>query len=73
MAVNCATPFDEFMNSVSSKFQKDVNGLALKFEDEDGVLVTLRDESDYDLAIETAKEISRGRINGRLAVWCADA
>lgn len=65
-------PFEEFMDKVSSKFRKSINGLGLKFKDEDGGKVTLRDESDYELAIETARESSKGKPEGKLEIWLTD-
>ncbi|KAG6857726.1 hypothetical protein H0H87_004142 [Tephrocybe sp. NHM501043] len=66
------TPFEEFMEKVTTKFGKGINGLSLKFKDEDGGKVTLRDESDYELAIETARESSKGKPEGKLEMWCVD-
>jgi len=43
----------------TSKFGKTIDGLGLKFKDEDGTHVSLRDDSDYDLAIETARRVPR--------------
>lgn len=51
MALTPELPFDEFLDRVTSKFNKSLNGLGLKFKDEDGTHVSLRDDSDYDLAI----------------------
>lgn len=65
--------FAEFLEKVTSKFQKQVNGLTLRFKDEDGGKVTLQDESDYELAIETARESSKGKAEGKLEIWCQDA
>lgn len=65
-------PFEEFMDKVTSKFRKSLNGLGLKFKDEDGGKVTLRDESDYELAIETARESSKGKPEGKLEIWLTD-
>lgn len=65
-------PFEEFMDKVTSKFGKSINGLLLKFKDEDGGMVSLRDESDYDMAIETAREHSKGMPEGKLEIWCTD-
>ncbi|KAF8973170.1 NADPH oxidase regulator NoxR [Flammula alnicola] len=62
-------PFPEFMDKVTAKFQKE---LSLRFKDEDGGKVTLRDESDYELAIETARENSKGKSEGKLEIWCQD-
>ncbi|KAF5345274.1 hypothetical protein D9758_008434 [Tetrapyrgos nigripes] len=72
MALTPETPFEEFMEKVTSKFGKGFGGLSLKFKDEDGGKVTLQDESDYDLAIETARESSKGKPEGKLEIWCAD-
>ncbi|KAJ7690705.1 hypothetical protein B0H17DRAFT_1064533 [Mycena rosella] len=73
MALTPETPFDEFMDKVTAKFGKDINGLTLKFKDEDGGRVSLRDESDYELAIETARESSKGKPEGKLEIWCMNA
>lgn len=72
MALTPETSFEEFMDKVTSKFGKPINGLGLKFKDEDGGKVTLRDESDYELAIETARESSKGKPEGKLEIWCTD-
>jgi tetratricopeptide (TPR) repeat protein len=65
-------PFANFMDKVTAKFGKQINGLGLKFKDEDGGKVTLRDESDYELAIETARESAKGKPEGKLELWCTD-
>jgi hypothetical protein len=49
-----------------------MNGLGLQFRDEDGGMVTLQDESDFDLAVETAREHAKGRPEGKLEIWCKD-
>ncbi|THH20394.1 hypothetical protein EUX98_g8592 [Antrodiella citrinella] len=72
MAIDAATPFDEFMERLTAKFEKSFGGLGLKFKDEDGGKVTLRDESDYELAIETARESAKGKPEGRLEIWCTE-
>ncbi|KAI5118279.1 hypothetical protein M0805_006020 [Coniferiporia weirii] len=63
----------EFMDAVAAKFRRGPDELALKFVDEDGGKISLRDESDFELAIETAREMSRGRAEGKLEVWVSDA
>ncbi|EEB97753.1 hypothetical protein MPER_02860, partial [Moniliophthora perniciosa FA553] len=72
MALTPETPFDEFMEKVTNKFGRSFGGLGLKFKDEDGGKVTLADESDYELAIETARESSKGKPEGKLEIWCTD-
>lgn len=73
MALAPETPFAEFVQKVCAKFGKAPGGLALRFKDEDGTRVSLRDESDFELAIETARESAKGKPEGRLEIWCADA
>lgn len=72
MALNPETSYDEFIDKVTSKFGKALGGLGLQFRDEDGGMVTLRDDSDFDLAIETARENAKGRPEGKLEIWCKD-
>jgi hypothetical protein len=63
------TPFDEFMDKVTSRFGSTVT---LKFVDEDGIKVSLRDQDDYELAIGTACHSSKGKPEGKLEIWCTD-
>lgn len=72
MTLMADTTFAEFMEKVTFKFDKPLTGLGIKFMDEDGVQVSLRDESDFELAIETARETTRGRSEGKLEIWCTD-
>ncbi|KAH9060549.1 hypothetical protein EDB87DRAFT_1674686 [Lactarius vividus] len=70
MALDPETPFAEFRKRVADKFETSPQSITLKFRDEDGGKVSLRDESDYELAIETARESAKGKPEGRLEVWC---
>ncbi|KAI0364146.1 hypothetical protein BV20DRAFT_1047315 [Pilatotrama ljubarskyi] len=72
MALLPETPYDEFMDMVQRKFGVVPGALGMKFKDEDGGKVTLRDEMDYELAIETARHSAKGRPEGRLEIWCMD-
>jgi len=73
MAITPELAFEEFMKRVTTKFGKSFDGLELKFNDEDGGKVSLRDESDYELAIEIARESAKGKPEGKLEIWCSDA
>ena len=70
MVLNPEVPYLEFMQRVAAKFETTVQSIALKFRDEDGGKVSLRDESDHELAIETARESAKGRPEGKLELWC---
>lgn len=72
MTLTPDTSFEEFIERVTSKFGTTMDGLGLKFKDEDDVKVTLRDDSDYELAIETARANAKGRGEGKLEIWCTD-
>jgi len=70
MALDPNVPLGEFRQRVAAKFETSSQSIMLKFRDEDGGKVSLRDESDYELAIETARESAKGRPEGKLEVWC---
>jgi neutrophil cytosolic factor 2 len=72
MTLTPDTPFADFMDKIMAKFYKEANGLYLKFKDEDNARVSLRDESDYELAIETARDSAKGKAEGKLEIWCTD-
>jgi len=70
MALDPELPFVEFRQRVAAKFELSPQAVMLKFRDEDGGKISLQDSSDYDLAIETARESAKGRPEGKLEVWC---
>jgi len=72
MTLSPEVPFQEFVEKVATKFSKSARTIRLKFKDEDGSRVSLMDESDYDLALETARESAKGKPEGKLEVWCVD-
>lgn len=64
--------FADFMQKVCSKFKKHIDELDLKFTDEDGGKITLRDESDFEMAVVTVRELAKGKPEGKLELWCID-
>ena len=72
LALTPDVTFVEFMGMLSSKFAVPVSRMDVKFKDEDGGLVSLKDEMDYEMALETAKESSNGKTEGKLEVWCTE-
>ncbi|KAG8967536.1 hypothetical protein FRC03_009789 [Tulasnella sp. 419] len=58
--------------SITMKFGKRYGQLSMKFKDEDGGKVSLKDEMDYEMAIETARESAQGRPEGKLEIWLTD-
>ncbi|KAG9311974.1 hypothetical protein JVU11DRAFT_7244 [Chiua virens] len=73
MMMSPLTSFDEFVERVTTKFGTSLTELGMKFMDEEGTKITLRDQDDFELAIETARENGNGKSEGKIEVWCADA
>lgn len=72
MTLTPDTQFEEFLEKVTTKFGRAMDGLRMQFKDEDGGKVTLRDDSDYELALETVREMTKGKTEGKLEIWCTD-
>ena len=69
MAMPPDVPMDEFVDIVAAKFGMSVGDLKMKFADEEGTKVSLLDESDYELALATARENAKGKPDGKLTIW----
>jgi len=72
MALAPDTSYDSFMETLALKFGLKHNRLDVKFKDEDGGRVSLVDEMDYELALETSAVSVNGRTERRLEIWCSD-
>ena len=72
MTITPELSWEDFRSRIALKFNKDADRLGMKFRDEDGGRVTLRDDSDFELAIETVREVARGKPGGKLEVWVVD-
>lgn len=55
MAVPLETSFEELTDLITLKFGKSWDDLRLKFRDEDGGKISLKDPMDWDMAIEVAR------------------
>jgi len=63
-------PFEVFMGMLSLKFSIPTHQLDVKFKDEDGTMVSIKDTMDYEMALETARERGNEKTEGKLEVWC---
>jgi neutrophil factor 2 len=70
MTVSPTLTFDDFVDKVCAKFNRSPSNLLVKFADEDGNKVSLIDDSDYDLALEVARDSAKGKPEGKLEMWC---
>ncbi len=73
MTIEPDITYKEFMSRVAKKFGKEVNGMALKFLDEEGNKVDLVDESDFDLALETSRVTAKGKPDRKVDIWCTES
>lgn len=62
--------YDDFLDKVCAKFNRSASSLVIKFADEDKNKVTLMDDSDFDLAMEVARDTAKGKGEGKLELWC---
>ncbi|KAG8679426.1 hypothetical protein FRC08_016985, partial [Ceratobasidium sp. 394] len=69
MAIMPDISCEDFMDQVCAKFGKEYGDLNLKFSDDDGARVTLVDESDFELAIETTRAAALKGKEPRLEIW----
>lgn len=65
MTLPASASFALFLQRVLDKFDKASSAeLRLKFRDEEGGMVSMRDEGDFELAVEVAREMSYSKDNG---------
>lgn len=76
--LSASTDLSTFFARVAAKLDVPTGTLRLEFMDEDGVKTSLRDEEDWDLAMETAtragqdRNTGRNGRRGRLDVFCEE-
>ncbi|CAE7146265.1 unnamed protein product [Rhizoctonia solani] len=70
MAIMPDISCDDFLDRVCAKFGREYGDLSVKFVDDDGAKVTIMDESDFELAIETARAAALKGKESRLEIWC---
>ncbi|KDN46517.1 hypothetical protein RSAG8_04170, partial [Rhizoctonia solani AG-8 WAC10335] len=70
MAIMPNISCDDFMDRVCAKFGREYGDLSIKFVDDDGAKVTIMDESDFELAIETSRAAALKGKESRLEIWC---
>lgn len=60
-----------FINKVSKKFslQSDVS---MRYRDEEGSMITILDDDDWESAVDTARSYAKGRAEGKIEVWVED-
>jgi hypothetical protein len=50
-----------------------ISDMRLRYKDEDGTMVTIVDETDWDSAVDAAREhCPKGRQDGKLEIWVSE-
>jgi len=65
MALDLTLSFAEFRQRVAAKFETTPQSIMLKFRDEDGGKVSLRDESDYCTSLRSSPRERQGPAGGQ--------
>lgn len=55
MAIVPGTTLDDFIVRLAKKFGKQADSVDIKFKDEEGDLVSLKDEDDFESAVDCAR------------------
>ncbi|RSH89090.1 hypothetical protein EHS25_002756 [Saitozyma podzolica] len=63
-----------FVTALSSKFpqlaaRSSTGNVSVRFRDEDGDMVSLVDEGDFEAAVDVARVMAKGRAEGKLELW----
>jgi len=61
--------FVEFCASLRSKFPSLLADINVRFKDEDGDVLSMQDEGDFEAAVDVARVMAKGRAEGRLEIW----
>ncbi|KAG9003507.1 hypothetical protein FRB94_003090 [Tulasnella sp. JGI-2019a] len=78
MAIAPQCSFEEFQAMIVLKFGVQWSKLVIKFNDEDGGKISLKDAMDWDMAVEVSRASSPGgseplgKSEGKLEVWLSD-
>ncbi|KAG0141226.1 hypothetical protein CROQUDRAFT_99050 [Cronartium quercuum f. sp. fusiforme G11] len=71
MSVDPEMPLSAFSNKVIKKFSLSPQ-MSMKFRDEEGSMISLLDEDDWESAVDTARSYAKGRAEGKIEVWVED-
>lgn len=71
MSIFPTRSFSDFTSSLRSKFPHLVTAGAVnvRFKDEDGDMLSMQDEGDFEAAVDVARVLAGGRPEGKLEIW----
>lgn len=68
MVVSPSITYSDLYKRVCDKLEQAFGRVRVKFEDEDGTKVTIRDDEDWEMAVN----ITSMRGDGKLPIWCEE-
>ncbi|KNZ46269.1 uncharacterized protein VP01_740g3 [Puccinia sorghi] len=69
MAIATEMQFAEFLGKVTKKLSLPAGMVAMKYKDEEGSMVSILDDDDWESAVETARAYAKGRAEGKVEIW----
>ncbi|CAH7669465.1 hypothetical protein PPACK8108_LOCUS4089 [Phakopsora pachyrhizi] len=71
MSIDPQMSLDEFRAKVTKKFLLE-GKVSMRYKDEDGSMVTILDDDDWESAVDTARAYAKGRAEGKVEIWVDD-
>ncbi|KAK4687459.1 hypothetical protein P7C73_g2653, partial [Tremellales sp. Uapishka_1] len=69
MSVSPEHTYDHFIAALRAKFPEMSATMNVRFKDEDGDMLSMQDEGDYEAAVDVARVLAKGRAEGKLEIW----
>lgn len=69
MSATPETQLRDFLSQLAIKLDRPPYDLVARFKDEEGDMVSLRDEGDWEAAVDCARCRAGGSVEGKLEVW----
>ncbi|EIW70575.1 hypothetical protein M231_04434 [Tremella mesenterica] len=69
MSISPTDNFPDFLDAIRAKFPDLTSDVGVRFRDEDGDMLSMQDEGDFEAAIDVARVMAKGRQEGKLEIW----
>ena len=73
MSVLPEQSFEQFIIALRAKFPELGPNMGIRFKDEDGDMLSMQDEGDFEAAVDVARVTARGKTDGKLEIWVDQA
>jgi len=72
MSLTPESTYQDLISQLELKFPElnhEKSKIDVRFKDEDGDMLSMQDEGDFEAAIDVARVLSGGRQEGKLEIW----